>query len=225
MKKTMKMKFLIAGLFLIGLGSVSYGQISIAPEIGANMTNFTSKTTVGNTTSSYDSQYLLGFRAGAVLDVQLTDYLFLQPAVYYNMAKTKEEYYFLGENTATMTVHSFQIPAYIMYKTGTTDSQNFFVGVGPVLGLNFAGNVNTYNQLLNLNTKTDLTFGNDASNNDDMRVMELGASATVGYQFNLGLYVRAHYNLGLSNLNPKDNSNTDTSRKSSSFGLSIGYFL
>lgn len=224
MKKIMKMKIAIAALLIICSGSFSYGQISIAPEIGVNMSNYVSKHKVGNTTSSYSSEYLAGVRAGVVLDFGISDFLFIQPAVYYNMARTKEEYYFLGKNTSTMTVHSLQIPAYLMFKTGPTDGGNFFVGLGPVLSWNFAGNVNTESELLNLSVKRDINFGNDGNNDHDMRPIELGASATVGFQLELGVYVRAYYNLGLSNLSPKDSFDED-SRRSRSFGLSLGYFI
>ena len=224
MKTIMKMKISIATLLVICLGSFSYGQISIAPEIGANMSSYVSNHKVGNTTSSYNSEYLLGVRAGVVLDFGITDFLFIQPAVYYNMARTKEEYYFLGKNTVTMTVQSLQIPAYLMFKTGPTDGGNFFVGIGPVLDWNFAGKIHTETELFNTSSKRDMKFGKDGDNNHDMRSIELGASATLGFQLEFGMYIRAYYNLGLSNLSPKGSFDEDT-RRSRSFGLSFGYFL
>jgi hypothetical protein len=51
--------------------------------------------------------------------------------------------------------------------------------------------------------------------------LECGGNAFAGYKINNGVFVKASYNMGFSNLTPEDN----VSLKTSYFGLRIGYFF
>ena len=212
----LKMKTPLLFFLVACISSLSFGQIRIAPEIGANLSSYTSKYELGNTAFTNTSQYLLGFRAGVALDLGITDHIALQPGFYYNLGKTKDEVTFLGSTySETTSIHGFQLPVYLMLRTGGSDQGHFFVGVGPVFNWNLSGSQEGNN------IKRELDFGNDTS--DDIRSFELGASATAGFKLKMGAFVRAYYNLGLSNLSPNDNNNHTL--RSNSFGLSLGYFL
>ncbi|HTO37024.1 MAG TPA: porin family protein [Brumimicrobium sp.] len=213
------MKISIAAFLIICIGSFSYSQIRIAPEVGANLSSYASKYDFNNSTISNNSKYQLGARVGAILDLGINDHFAIQPGVYYNMARAKDEITFLGATfSETSTVHSLQIPLYFMFRTAGSDEGHLFVGVGPVFDWNFGGSVKGGN------SKRDLEFGNNSST-DDMRPLDFGASATIGFKLEMGAFVRAYYNLGLSNLSPKDNNNNNHTLRSRSFGLSFGYFL
>lgn|SRR5690554_399698 len=212
----LKFKLSIVALFSICLGTYSYGQIRLAPEVGANLSNYTSKYEIGNSTYSNSSQYLLGARAGLALDLGITDHIAIQPGFYYNLARTKNEVTFLGSTfTETTDIHGFQLPVYAMLRTGGSDSGHLFVGVGPVFNWNLSGTTKGNN------IEREMDFGNDSS--DDLRSFELGASATVGFKLQMGAFVRAYYHLGLSNLSPIDDNNS--SIRSNSFGLSLGFYF
>jgi hypothetical protein len=71
----------------------------------------------------------------------------------------------------------------------------------------------------------DLKFGNDAPSND-LRRFNAGAQVNAGYQLRSGIFFRAMYQLGISNLLPQGNRTTgDASLHDSNITASIGYTL
>lgn len=197
--------------------TTGFGQISFAPEVGMNMSSFTVKSSVLGSTITSSSDFQPGVRAGIVMDVSLGDAFAVQPALYYNLTRSKNEITVLGlTSKTTTTIHGLQLPVYFMYKSSDVGPGRIFAGIGPVLSLYLAGNSKTGD------VSEDIKFGNDPKE-DDMKSFDLGGSANVGYEFSSGLFLRAYYNLGFANLAP--GGDDDYSVKSNSFGISVGYFL
>lgn len=207
-------------------------QLKIAPEIGATMYNQSDKATIlgQSTTKSTDLQP--GLRAGAVLDLTLSDHFSLQPGVFYTLNRTKSESSttagsYANAGKTSLLLHAVQVPLYAVYKTGEEGSGRFFVGLGGYISYTIAGTQKSeLSQTVGGITQTDksslkMKFGNDKT--DQLRPLDYGPSAMLGYELANGLYFRGHFNYGLANMLPQGNS--DASTKSMSFGLSVGYFF
>src|SRR5690606_26051754 len=81
---------------------------------------------------------------------------------------------------------------------------HFFIGAGPYVGFNVAGEVkwDGSGSFLGVDYTTngdrDLEIGN--SSDDDLKAVDFGLNGLVGYQFSSGFNIGAGYGLGLSNL-------------------------
>lgn len=224
-------KNLFVGALMI-MSSAAFAQMKIAPEIGATMYNYTSKASVAGQSVSSSSDYQPGLRAGAVLDITISDHFSLQPGLFYTLNRTKMESSLdiggiaTSSKTTTM-LHAAQLPVYAVYKTGEEGSGRFFVGLGGYIAYNIAGtnkietSTNAGGTATGTSVSQKMKFGNNAD--DHLRPLDYGPSAMLGYELSNGLYVRGHFNYGIANLQPQGNS--DLSAKSMTFGLSFGYFF
>lgn len=222
----MKKNLFVGALMM--LSPLAFAQMKIAPEIGATMYNHTSKVSVAGQSVSASGDFQPGLRAGAVLDIAISDHFALQPGIFYTLNRTKsEQTAMIGNITAsnknTLTLHAVQVPVYALYKSGEEGSGRFLAGLGGYIAYNIAGTtkIESSGPQGSTSLSRKMEFGNDVT--DDLRPLDYGPSAMLGYELSNGLYVRGHFNYGLANLQPKGNS--DLSAKSMTFGLSFGYFF
>ncbi|PSK92152.1 outer membrane protein with beta-barrel domain [Taibaiella chishuiensis] len=207
-------------------------QLKIAPEIGATMYSHSNKTTILGQSATESTDLQPGLRAGAVLDLTLSDHFSLQPGVFYALNRTKSEsssttgsYTYLNKNSVLL--HAVQVPIYAVYKTGEEGSGRFFVGLGGYISYTIAGTQKSETATTAGGITTDkksslkMKLGNDKT--DELRPLDYGPSAMLGYELANGLYFRGHFNYGLANMLPQGNSDAYT--KSMSFGISVGYFF
>lgn len=197
--------------------TAGFGQITFAPEVGVNMSSMALKVVTPVATFNDNSKYQPGVRAGVAMDIALDENFSVQPALYYNLLRTKNEMSALGITSSTNTsVHGLQLPIYFMYKSHEVGAGRFFAGIGPVLSLYLAGNTKSGS------ISEKMNFGNDPAE-DDMKSFDFGGSANIGYELSSGLFLRLYYNYGFANLAPGGDKNY--SARSHSLGLSVGYFL
>jgi hypothetical protein len=93
-----------------------------------------------------------------------------------------------------------------------------FAGLGPVLSLGVPSK--RVSVIDGVHTEKGVTFGNIASN--DLRGVDYGANALLGYKCKKGLLVSVNYTLGLRNLTP---DGAEPKMKSGSLGVKLGYFF
>lgn len=226
------MKKMLFASALIITGTPVFAQLKIAPEIGATMYRHTDKISIAGQSETKSSDFQPGLRAGAVLDLTLSDHFSVQPGVFYNLNRTKTESKteapgMSSSVKSTVMLHAVQVPVYAVYKTGDEGSGRFFAGIGGYVSYNIAGTLKTESSTTingatnGINASTKMKFGNDKI--DNLRPLDYGPSATLGYELANGLYFRGNFNYGLANMLPAGNS--DYSTKSMSFGLSVGYFF
>lgn len=232
------MKKILSILALSGVCSVALAQPSfkIGPEAGITYNNMSQR--IDGINRGTDFQ--LGYRAGAAVDLQLSNHFFLQSGLFVSGLNGSESFYESRSFTGAGTPISFsdrrqysvtylQVPVYAMLKTGKEyDDPHFFFGVGPYFAAGIGGNFKqTYSTSLNgverpENYDYALLFGNDRDK-DQLRAFDLGAGATLGYEAPFGLYFRAQYSIGLLNVAPSGNA--DNEFRQQAFGLSVGYLF
>lgn len=226
------MKKLLLASTLLSIGGTASAQLKIAPEIGATMYSHSDKTTILGQSNTKSTDLQPGLRAGAVLDLTLSDHFSLQPGVFYTLNRTKSESSstvgsYTNDSKTSLLLHAVQVPIYAVYKTGEEGSGRFFVGLGGYIAYNFAGTLKNETSTTTplgtdkKNTSDKIKFGNDKA--DQLRPLDYGPSAMLGYELANGLYFRGHFNYGLANMLPQGNSDAYT--KSMSFGISVGYFF
>lgn len=233
-------KFMILAAGTMILSSAAFAQIGIAPELGINIANmrgdYTLMSTSGEQNMKFKGGAKLGVRAGANVNINLGDRLQIQPGLFYSIKgfKSGEEQnrrngYYLAPTTENMTIHYAEIPVNVQYLFNDPGEGRFFVGLGGYVGVAFSGKdkVNGSAPIFQNSTATeetrDLSFGNDAPSND-LRRFDFGGQANAGYQLRSGIFFRAMYQLGISNLLPQGNRTTgESTLRSSNITASIGY--
>jgi len=164
-----------------------------------------------------DTKIRYGMRLGAMADIGISDALYLQPGLYYvgngykvDVKGGYEEY----------AINMVEIPVNLMYRINNIGSGNMFVGAGPFIG--FAAN--GYNRVVSapvLDARSDLKIGNEKG--DEVRGLDFGLGANVGYQLPAGFFVRVRAQMGL--LNVRAQGDSDNYLRSVNFGFSIGYIF
>ena len=122
-----------------------------------------------------------------------------------------------------------ELPLYVVYNS-ISETGGFFGGVGPVISYGMGGKVDaTYTESFGGTTETTnesakVKFDGKKNATDEyahFKGLEVGAGIIAGYRLSNGLFINAHYNLGLSNIEPND----DSKLKNKYVGFGIGYFF
>lgn len=116
-------------------------------------------------------------------------------------------------------VSYLEIPLNVCYSFGSCKDGGLFVFGGPYLGYALSGKQKI--SYLAFDTTTTVKFGNDSTS--DMKRMDFGLNLGVGYQLPMGLFFRAQYGLGLSNIDAVGDKDNFTKNKV--FGISVGYYF
>jgi hypothetical protein len=208
---TLRKIILVMGAALI-TQNVS-AQLSIAPEVGFQMTDINAKY-AGKRINDFKTKP--GLRGGVNLDIDIQDHLQLHAGLFYSAkgAVTDAIYTGGGFEKGTLSRNYLELPVYLNYTSGSESSNRFFVGAGPYLAYALSANIKIRDN------KTDVKIGTTIGE-DGLKPLDLGVSVNAGYKLSMGLYVRAYYSLGLMNTYPGGGSRTFM--KNNSFGISAGY--
>ena len=117
----------------------------------------------------------------------------IQPGVSLQGKGGKSE---LGNIESTTNLMSIEIPVNAVYYIPTGNSGSVFIGAGPYVGFNIAGQ-NKINDV-----KTDIEFGSKLG---ETKVVDYGANFQLGYKISNGFLVNGGYGLGIGNLSNTDN--------------------
>lgn len=124
-----------------------------------------------------------------------------------------------------------ELPLNVVYNS-MGEMGGFFIGAGPSVSLGLSGELDgkqtisflgqTESESFDYKVKFDGEQDPDPDSEEvHLKRLEFGANILAGYQLANGLFIKATYNHGLSNISP----NEETKAKSRYFGISIGYFF
>jgi hypothetical protein len=245
---TIKMKKIMILAAGFALAAPAFAQVTISPELGINLANIHQRTYTANSGGTFSPSTVnengglkIGVRAGANVDFWIADRISIQPGLFYSIkgAKFGSEPAVSNKMVATgdnnITLHYAEIPLNVQYYFNDPGEGRFFVGLGGYAGIAFSGR-NRYsgefktipgmpNEAPTQLGVRDYKFGNDAPSND-IRRFDFGAGANLGYLTRMGLYARAQYQLGLSNMVPQGNrpaAYKDDKATNSVFTIAVGY--
>ncbi len=164
-----------------------------------------------------NGQGLFGFNGGAFANFALSDAISIQPELLYSMKGFRREQSdnFYGTNytiKATSRIHNIDIPV-----LARVSANGLFMEFGPQIGFNVAAK-----------SKAEVTQGtrtntDESDFKDDIKPVELGFAAGVGYQLSNGPGIGLRYNGGLTNI-AKDND-TSSAVRNTVFQLYLSYMF
>jgi len=181
MKKTF-LSIVAVAAFATGVNA----QTKFGPELGLNMAK--------ETQSGYTTSFRAGARIGGIVDIGMGDHFALQPGIFYTMMGTNGKDA-LTNSDANVKLNYIYVPIDLLYKFGETESNRFFVGLGPVVGYclggseTFAGSSYT----IKVGSGSDYYTGY-------VKAIDFGANVLIGYELSSGLVIKAGYYAGLSDI-------------------------
>ena len=163
---------------------------------------------------SIDPKTAIGFHAGIISEITLTDNFILQPGILYSAKGSKYEIGYLGQSFAFSIAPSYiDIPVNLVYyyEAGAVKISVF---TGPYFAYGIGGTTESLGQ------SSDINFGSEE--NDDMKPFDMGLNIGAGVKFS-SLLISAQYGFGLTNLS--NGSVSDTEMKNRVIGISLAYLF
>ena len=203
------LKFLMA-LFLMFAMTAVHAQVKFGPKVGMNLSTMTLK----SSGISLDPKMLVGFHAGVISEIGLTENLFLQPGVLFSSKGSKYELTLLEQTFKfSMAPGVIEVPVNVLYSFGTGSVKlNLFAGPYVALGITGKTKIDGESQ--------DISYG--SSDEDDMKPFDFGLNFGAGVNIN-GFLISAQYGFGLANLAP--DTSGDSEMKNKVLAISMGYLF
>ncbi len=192
----------------------SSGQTTIGLTAGATFSNITIK----SSGFSASPKSKTGITAGIFIDVPLSTYFNLQPALNFVQKgyKIKDE-----TGSETVNLNYLEVPLNFVYSTKINGG--FFIGAGPSIAFGISGmdKIKFSGGSMPGNNEK-VKFGSGA---DEIKPLDFGLNALAGYRLANGLIISGNYNLGLSKINNDDGSGQAGTIKNKYFSIKIGYLF
>lgn len=221
--KPIRLIFLV--LFSFVLSIVNAQEHSLTVVGGLNMANMSVK--YGSSNATVEDSYMMkmAYHGGALFNYVLSKdrkkELSIEPGLLFDAKGFKQELAVgILEQENTLTAHYADIPVYFRYTKKLRSRDKVYVGAGPYLGVGLFGTIkNTYSgDEAGGSSSENISWGSDASD-DDMKRLDYGLSARMGYQSYGGLNFSASYDFGLPNVSAADTPEF----KHRVFRISLGY--
>ena len=197
---------------------------------GANFANITA--------TNFETKAVVSFQLGFIGNVPITPNIAFQPGLIFTGKGTKSQSGNTSDNTyyqATSKPYYVEIPANLVFKTGTSGYTRFFAGAGPYLGIGVAGKVKNNGKLVGSpfqNEKTIEWSNDDPATLDNeggvgfgiMKRFDYGLNATAGIE-TLSVAISVNYGFGLAPLQNVNNGSADDKNKHRVLSLTVGIRL
>jgi hypothetical protein len=185
-------------------------QFSLNPEAGLNFSN------VSN--GGKNNKMKIGYKVGVMANLGIYKGFYIEPGIMYSVKGYRTQETVLGITTkSTATLNYLEIPLNLGYQYDMGSAGGVFVSAGPYLGIGMSGTSSGSMGAINVDDK--IKFGDGAA---ELKKMDVGMNFSLGYVSPIGIYVRAQYGMGLTNLS---NTSVGTWKNSPVLGLSLGYIF
>lgn len=166
--------------------------------------------------TSDETESTVNFNLTGYADIPVGSYFSVQPGI--SLQGKGAEYFQSGNNKIEENVLAIEIPVNLLINLPAGPGK-FYLGGGPYAGFNIAGQYKGTSG--NTVAETDLKIGDDSG--DDIKALDFGFNALVGYQLSSGLNFGAGYGFGLTNLTPTTTSNTNREKNNRLWSFTVGY--
>lgn len=166
--------------------------------------------------TSDETKTTTNFNLTGYATIPVSNFFSVQPGI--SLQGKGAKYFDNGTTEFEDNVLAIEIPVNLLANLPAGPG-HFYLGAGPYAGFNVAGQRKVTNG--NLTNENDLEFGD--SNDDDLKALDFGVNFLAGYQLTSGLNFGAGYGLGLTNLRPNSNSNTNVEQNNRVLSFTIGY--
>jgi hypothetical protein len=185
-----------------------------------------------------DANTLTSFQAGIIGDINLAEFISLQPGLLITGKGSKTQ---SGDPSsanyfkATSNPIYIEIPFNLILKAPIGNDTKFFAGAGPYLGIGVAGKNKTEGKIFgtSFNSEKNIEWSNDdpsTLNYEEgagfgiMKRFDYGLNGTAGFETKNAV-LSVNYGLGLAKLQSGSNSNQDDKNKHRVLSFTIGFKL
>jgi hypothetical protein len=221
-------KFFLLAATVFTISQTASAQIYFGPEVGATMTQLSfDNSAAGFGTSSKSG---LGMKIGGLLELPMSNHWYIQPGMFFDMRNSSASQTYLNNksNDYNWHINSLEVPLNFVLKTGQDGHHRVWFAAGGYISYGLGGRLeNTdYNAVpysYYAGETVTLSNGIDygASNPSSLSRLDYGAQANIGFEFPMGLFIRANYSQGFANRAPYSNLDYKTMGMS----LSVGYLF
>ncbi|HET9746173.1 MAG TPA: porin family protein [Chitinophagaceae bacterium] len=185
-----------------------------------------------------DAKMLTSFQVGFIGDVQLAEFISLQPGLLVTGKGTKSQdgdpsdaNYF----KATTNPIYIEVPLNLVFKGPIGPDTKFFAGAGPYLAIGIAGKNKTEGKFLgaSFSSEKDIEWSDDDPTTLDyeegagfgiMKRFDYGLNGTAGIETK-NIVLSVNYGLGLAKLQSGSNSSEDDKNKHRVLSFTLGFKL
>jgi hypothetical protein len=226
MKKTALFTFIA-----LAVVSSSFAQISFGPKLGVGLSTWANTKVAAGKTYSYSP--IITPQVGAVLNVQLGDYLAVRPELLFiQRGATSTTYGYDSKLRASYLELPINIAGGVKLGPGRLEA---FAGaaLGVCLGGKYKRENSPIDRVYTIKPGKAMNADLINPNSTVLNINPLNVSLNFGidYKFDNGFLIQAGYNLGLTNVTPhyedakKEEDRSKNVTKASAFNLSVAYLF
>jgi hypothetical protein len=198
------------------------GGTTFGLKAGINFQNVYGDDELGN---KLDGSLGLKWTAGVNAEIPVAKDFYFQPGL---SIGTKGAKFKDGANEARLNLYYLDIPMNLLYKPLVGNGHVLF-GFGPYVGFGIGGKVIVENGGNDIESdveyRNEVSIADQATSTTFFKRMDAGANILAGYEFNNRLSFQLNTQLGLMNVIPDEEGNTNSKEKMKhiGFGVSLGY--
>lgn len=153
-----------------------------------------------------DAESILGYQLGINYEIDVTEKFAVRPGILYATKGSSQKF---PDLSAESRFHYFEIPIDLVYDLGPFD-----IFAGPYLGYAFKGNVDTGNEIIDIDFKRD-----------NVKQLDLGVNFGANIDILDRIYLGAYYSLGLSDISDDNDDilGSDESIKNKSISVFVAF--
>jgi len=207
----MKNLLLIFTIVLFGFTNIIAQNIKYGSKLGINFSSFTGDETDGLSTRT-------SLHAGAIAEIKISDDFSIQPELLYSSQGTKSDYSETLDGTtinySNIKLEYIIIPLLAKFYV----VEGLSLEAGPQIGFLITAD-REFKKTDNGETETG-----EENILNEVKGMDFGLNFGLAYKLESGIFLAAHYNLGLSNINDFDGSD-EVKNQNNVIQFSVGYFF
>ena len=223
----MKLKAIGLGALMLTIlsGSVSAQKSSAIIRGGVNFANISNSNDGGIS----DSRMLTSWQAGIIGDLNITEFLAIQPGLLYTSKGVKTENGDEGDafyQKLTFNPQYLEVPVNLVFKTPTGNAK-FFVGAGPYAAVGIGGKFKgeglvDFSNKIEFSDDDPLTAEEEGAGAFRVKRFDYGFNGLVGIEAS-SMVITANYGLGLAKIRSGADSDDNDNNKHRVFSLTLGF--
>lgn len=216
----MNFKIIVLTISILLISMAVKAQTSFGILGGVNFQNINGTDNDGD---KLNNDLIVGFHAGVNLMIPVAPDFYFNPGLIFSVKGAENEN---SGITSTYKVNYLEMPLNLTYKSKLGNGY-VLLGFGPYVAYAVGGTAKY--QGGNVSYESDIEFQNTIESGDGadvyLKPFDAGANIFFGYELEAGLFFQLNSQLGLLNIHPEDNrnSNDETVLKNTGFGTSIGF--